>query len=99
MKKKPIEVSWTAIDTALWEMREKCRLMQQDGYKDAHHVYLAVERYIATSRASAEWCRVFINLDKSQVESLIKRALNGKNTSMDGMMLAINKSLKLGQAA
>ena len=99
MKKKPIEVSWTSIDTALWEMLEKCRLMQQEGYKDAHHVYLAVERYIATSRASAEWCRAFINLDKGQVESLIKRALNGKDTSMDGMMLTINKHIKIGQVA
>ena len=99
MKKKTIEVSWTTIDTALWEMREKCRVMQQAGYKDAHHVRLAVERYIATSRASAEWCRVFINLDKRQVESLIKRALNSKDTSMDGMMLTINKCLKFEQAA
>ena len=99
MKKKPIEVSWTSIDTALWEMREKCRLMQQDGYNDALYVYFAVERYIATSRACAEWCRVFINLDKRQVESLIKRALNSKDTSMDGMMLTINKCLKFGQAA
>ena len=73
--------------------------MQQDGYNDAHHVYLAVERYIATSRASAEWCRVFINLDKRQVGSLIKRALNSKDTSMDGMMLTINKCLKFEQAA
>ena len=99
MKKKPIDVSWTSIDTALWEMREKCRLMQQAGYKDAHHVYLAVERYIATSRASAEWCRVFINLDKSRVESLIKRALNSKDTSMDGMMATINRCLKVEQVA
>ena len=99
MKKKPIEVSWTSIDTALWEMREKCRLMQQEGRKDALHVYLAVERYIATSRASAEWCRVFINLNENQVESLIKRALNSKDTSMDGMMLTINKYLKFEQAA
>ena len=99
MKKRPIEVSWTSIDTALWEMREKCRLMQQDGYKDAHHVCLAVERYIATSRASAEWCRAFINLNKSQVESLIKRAINGKDTSMDGMMTTINRFLKVEQVA
>ena len=99
MKKKPIEVSWTSIDTALWEMREKCRLMQQEGCKDALHVYLAVERYIATSRASAEWCRVFINLNENQVESLINRALNSKDTSMDGMMLTINKYLKFEQAA
>ena len=99
MKKRTIDVSWTSIDTALWEMREKCRLMQQDGYKNAHHVYLAVERYIATSRASAEWCKVFINLDKKHVESLIKRALNGKDTSMDGMILTINKYLKYEPAA
>lgn len=99
MKKKQREVSWASIDSALWEMREKCRLMEHEGYKDAHHVYLAVERYIATSRASAEWCRVFINLDKSQVESLIKRSLNGKDTSMDGMMLTINKHLKFERVA
>lgn len=99
MKKKQREVSWTSIDTALWEMLEKCRLMQQEGYKDAHHVYLAVKHYIATARASAGWCRVFINLDKRQVEGLIKCALNGKDTSMDGMMLTINKYLKFERVA
>ena len=99
MKKRLIEVSWTSIDTALWEMREKCRLMQQEGYKDAHHVYLAVERYIATSRASAGLCRVFINLNENQIESLIKRALSSKGTSMDGIMLSINKYLKFERVA
>ena len=99
MKKKLREVSWTSIDSALWDMQAKCRLMEQDGIKDAHHVFLAVKRYIATARASAGWCRVFINLDKRQVESLIKCALNGKDTSMDGMMLTINKHLKFEQVA
>ena len=94
MKKKLIEVSFTTIDTALWEMKETCRRMQQEGYRDAHHVCLAVERYIATSRASAAWCRTFVNLNKNQVEGLIKRALNGKDTSMDGMMTTINRFLK-----
>lgn len=99
MKKKLREVSWTSIDTALWEMREKCRLMQQEGFKDAYDVFYAVQRYVNTARASTEWIRVFINLDKGQVERLIKWALNGKDTSMDGMIATINKHIKVEQVA
>ena len=89
------QVSSTEIDYALWNFRKLC--VQKESENSSNHavnVYHAISWYVGTARASTEWVRLFINLPNSRLETLIKRALGAKDTSIEGMIKVINRYLK-----
>ena len=89
------QVSSTEIDYALWNFRKLCiKTELENSSKPAMNVYYAISWYVGTARASTEWIRLFINLNDSRLSTLIKRALSATDTSIEGMIKAINKYLK-----
>jgi hypothetical protein len=92
------QVSYTAIEQALWDFRKLCiKTELENSSKPAMNVYYAISWYVGTARASTEWIRLFINLPDPRLSTLIKRALSATDTSIEGMIQVINKYLGFGK--
>lgn len=89
-----IGVSATSIDNALWSMSDMCKAMESSGVRNARNVYSAVQWYVGTSRASVDWVRRFINLDREAMMQLIMKAAQARDGSMSGIVKSINRAIK-----
>lgn len=86
-------VNRDTINEAFFQMHEMCRRMEQEGVRCALWAYNAIGRYINTGRADLDYVRKFINLEASEMEYMIGRAMQGTDLSDDGMLKSMNRYL------
>lgn len=84
-------MSSTQIETILWSLKLTAESLEREGVKYATWAYSAINYYVSTARASTAWIKA---LSKADNAKLIRRMMNGRDRSDQGMIQTATKYLK-----
>lgn len=85
-------MNWLKPEDQLWNLKEVCHEYKNKNQL-ADWVLFAIERHLYTGRASVEFEKDFISLDKNQLLELIEFCLK-RNKSDDGIIKSANRLFK-----